>query len=448
MRFSRPGWGRLGSSMALVWLAFLVFPLAATLGAHPPAAELAATLAAAALFVGIYLRLVLSHTRPLPDAQGVARILALLAIATALTVGVQAAWASLFIFAAAATATVLREPLAAAGVALCALLAGLTAIAATGAVATLLFAAGTAGIGMLVLSIAGLRARNTQLHHAREELARLAVADERLRFARDLHDLLGHSLSLIALKAELAGRLLDASGGTAGAGVATPGDADAGETRTGETGAATSGAPAGTAGVESGDGPATARTHIAELEGVARGALAEVREAVTGYRRPVLATELDGARRALQAAGIQARLDRAPRALAPDVEALLAWAVREGTINAIRHSGAHSCRIAIAASAQVASVEVIDDGCGPAGAADGGHGLAGLRERAADLAGALEAGGGPHGGFRLRVSVPREPSAGESRGLPTGESRESSGGESRGLPTGESREPSTKSAPA
>jgi two-component system sensor histidine kinase DesK len=384
--------------MALIWLAFLAFPLASTLDAHPPAAELAATLVAAALFVGVYVRLVLSCARPFPDVQGIAYVLALLAIATALTIGVQTAWASLFIFAAAATAAILREPLAAAGVALCALLAGLGAIAASAdAGSALVFAAGTAGIGMMVLSIAGLRARNAELQGAREELARLAVADERLRFARDLHDLLGHSLSVIALKAELAGRLLDGAG----------------------------------AGEES---AAAARTHIGELEGVARGALAEVREAVSGYRRPVLAAELAGARMALEAAGIEARLDRAPVALAPDVEALLAWTVREGTINTIRHSGARSCRIAIAAGAATASIEVIDDGRGPPGTvgapravsaaglagavdpagANGGHGLAGLRERAAHLAGALEAGGGPDGGFRLRVSVPCDGSLGRA----------------------------------
>lgn len=383
MSISSAGWRRLGPSMAVVWLVALAFPVAATLEDRPPPGELAAALAAATLFVGVYLSLIRSHPRPLPDVPGIASVVVLLAIATALTLGVDPAWASLFIFAAAATAAVLREPLAAAGVALCALLACVAAlVASAGAYATLLAAAATAGIGMLLLSIAGLRARNAELHDAREELARLAVADERLRFARDLHDLLGHSLSVIALKAELAGRLLDA-----------------------------------------GDGAASARVHVAELERVARGALAEVRHAVGGYRRPALAAELDGARMELQAAGIEARLDRAPPTLAPDVDALLAWAVREGTINAIRHSGARSCRIAIAADGDVASVEVLDDGRGPAGSNDGGHGLAGLRERAADLAGALEAGGGPDGGFRLRLSVPSqpgEPPAEESHESPTG----------------------------
>jgi two-component system sensor histidine kinase DesK len=194
---------------------------------------------------------------------------------------------------------------------------------------------------------------------------------------------------VIALKAELAGRLLDA-----------------------------------------GEDVEVARVHVGELEGVARKALLEVRETASGYRRPVLALELDGARMALEAAGIEARLDRAGAQLEPDVEALLAWTVREGTTNVIRHSGASRCRVVISAGTQAASVEVLDDGRGPAGVNGGegvngspngaaaspgehaGLGLAGLRERAERLAGQLEAGVGPGGGFRLSVSVPSGQSSG------------------------------------
>ena len=118
---------------------------------------------------------------------------------------------------------------------------------------------------------------------------------ERERFARDLHDLLGHSLSVIALKAELAGRLLD-------------------------------------------DGPHDAANEIAELEQVARTALGEVRDAVSGYRQPTLDRELAGARMALSAAGIEADVHEAHVPLDPPVEAVLAWAVREGATNVIRHS--------------------------------------------------------------------------------------------------------------
>ncbi len=207
-----------------------------------------------------------------------------------------------------------------------------------------------------------LRERNAELTEARAELARTAVAQERERFARDLHDLLGHTLSVIALKAELAGRLLP-------------------------------------------DRPEQAATEVREVEQVARNALSEVRQAVSGYRQPTLDGELAGARMALAAAGIQAEVQRAQVALDPAVEAVLAWAVREGATNVIRHSGAKRCTMRISAGLTDAGVEVIDDG---GGSRNGhrGNGLAGLGERAEVLHGHVVAGGLPDGGFRLAVSIP------------------------------------------
>ena len=222
-------------------------------------------------------------------------------------------------------------------------------------------AATTIGIGILMVGFRRHIHANLELRRARDELARLAVAEERLRFGRDLHDLLGHSLSVIVLKAELAGRLLA-------------------------------------------DGDERAARHVADVQDVARAALGEVRDAVSGYRRPTLAAELAGARAALEAAGIAPQLDEAELTLSPEAEAVLAWAVREGTTNVIRHSGAATCRIAVLPGAQVASAEIVDDGRGASGGI--GHGLAGLRERVEDLAGELEAGSPPGGGFRLRVTVP------------------------------------------
>jgi two-component system sensor histidine kinase DesK len=214
--------------------------------------------------------------------------------------------------------------------------------------------------------VADLRARNLELHAARAELARLAVADERARFARDLHDLLGHSLSVIALKAELAGRLLR-------------------------------------------EQPAEAAGHVSEIEQVARGALTEVREAVSGYRQPTLDDEIAGAKMALSAAGIQARIERPAVAFDPAIEAVLAWTVREGATNVIRHSGAGRCSVKVTAGLGEAGVEVVDDGPGCEDAlANGhdGHGLEGLRERVARLHGQVEAGVDPAGGYRLAVRVP------------------------------------------
>jgi two-component system, NarL family, sensor histidine kinase DesK len=214
-----------------------------------------------------------------------------------------------------------------------------------------------------------------KLRETRAELARMAVADERLRIARDLHDLLGHSLSLITLKAELAGRLI-------------------------------------------GTDPDRAEREITDLEAVARRSLGEVRAAVTSYRQPTLATELAEARQMLAAAGMDCEI-RAPAhiELAPEAEALLAWTVREGATNVVRHSAARSVTITITATADEVTAEVADDGVGPAwdsgpdsgqpGPGEHGSGLTGLTERARQIGAQISAGEGHAGkGFRLLVRVP------------------------------------------
>ncbi len=211
----------------------------------------------------------------------------------------------------------------------------------------------------------------SKLRETRAELAGMAVADERLRIARDMHDLLGHSLSLITLKAELAGRLLDAD-------------------------------------------PARAAREIAGLESVARRSLGEVRAAVTSYRQPTLAAEIAAARHMLAAAGMDCQVDGDTSAvLPPATDALLAWTVREGATNVVRHSGARKVRITVTATGDEASAEIGDDGVGPPWEAGrspgtrGGSGLTGLTERARNAGGEISAGEGPGGkGFRLLVRVP------------------------------------------
>ena len=199
------------------------------------------------------------------------------------------------------------------------------------------------------------------------------MAEERERFARDLHDLLGHSLSVIALKAELAGA------------AAAP------------------------------TGAARPPCEVAELEDVARGALTEVRDAVSGYRQPTLDDELEGARVALSAAGIEAEVVRPAVTLDPAVEAVLAWTVREGATNVIRHSRAERCSVRITAGLGEAG------GRGrrrrraarirrrPKPTATPATGSTGLRERVQRLHGRIEAGARPEGGFRLRRSPSRVP---------------------------------------
>jgi two-component system, NarL family, sensor histidine kinase DesK len=214
-----------------------------------------------------------------------------------------------------------------------------------------------------VAAIAGrlLIEANQQLSQAREQIARLAVGEERLRFARDLHDLLGHSLSVIALKSELAGRLIHRA-------------------------------------------PGLAAHEVEDIEKVARDALREVREAVAGYRQPTLAAELAGAREAMTAAGIECRIDEQHPGLPTAVEAVLAWTVREGVTNVMRHSGARRCVIRILSKDGRATVEIIDDGRG--GLAEPGSGLHGLDERVRERGGTLTAEPLPHEGFRLRVTLP------------------------------------------
>jgi two-component system sensor histidine kinase DesK len=175
-----------------------------------------------------------------------------------------------------------------------------------------------------------------ELRVSRDEVARLAAADavaeERLRFARDLHDLLGHSLSVIVLKAELARRRLER------------GEHD------------------------------EARDEVNDLEQVARRSLEEVREAVTGYRVRSLDAELSGAREVLEAAGIDVKIAVASDAALPsDIDQLLAWVVREATTNIVRHSSARHAGIDLARAGAAVRLEVSDDGVGaaPAGAALG-----------------------------------------------------------------------------
>jgi two-component system, NarL family, sensor histidine kinase DesK len=282
-----------------------------------------------------------------------------------------AEWATMFIYVSAASGFRLGAPhaqrsIAAATVATAAVSFG-HAYPYGDSIAYVIYAL---AIGALLSGYAHVVALNRDLHAARDEIARLAVGEERLRFARDLHDLLGHSLSLIALKSELARRLL----------VADPGKAE---------------------------------QEVRDIEQVSREALVEVREAVGGYRRMTLAAALRGAEAALDAAGIDADVACPAVTLGPEVETVLAWAVREGTTNVVRHSGARHCAIRVHAGLADAGVEIVDDGTLAApdgGDGDGdGSGLAGLRERVRRREGRLEAGRRPEGGFRLAVDVPTAP---------------------------------------
>jgi two-component system sensor histidine kinase DesK len=223
---------------------------------------------------------------------------------------------------------------------------------------------GAALSGLVVAIIYRFIEAVAELRRTREELTRSAVDAERLRFARDMHDLLGHTLSVIVVKAQVARKL---------------------------------------AGLD----PAQAQQQAADIEEIGRAALSEVRQAVAGYRGRGLARELEAARASLADAGIttEVRQDGPPVPAATD--ALLGWVIREGVTNVIRHSGGRRCEIGVRNAGGSVTVTIRDDGGGvPADTSAGGHGLGGLRERLAADGGTLAAGPRPGGGFLLTATVP------------------------------------------
>jgi two-component system sensor histidine kinase DesK len=348
-------------------LLFLIGPIADVLDEPLTTAHIAALLAGLAVFVALYLSL-LPPIAPViaigPRAVGAALVALPVIAVIELVAGAPGSFVALFVYFVAAAGMLLPARVAAIVIAVTAL--GVAVGAALGG-------AGPGEVGATALTVVSIGAMmavfgrlaraNAELRETREELARLAVAEERVRIGRDLHDLLGHSLSVIALKTELARKLVDRE-------------------------------------------PAGAVTELEDIQAVTRTALAEVRDAVQGYRRRGLAEALDGARNALSAAGIECELAGVDVALPADVDAVLAWAVREGTTNVIRHSDAARCAIRIHADAAAAALEVEDDGRGTAAAPRSGGGLAGMRERVQRLRGNLEAGPRPEGGFRVRVTIP------------------------------------------
>lgn len=234
---------------------------------------------------------------------------------------------------------------------------------------------GTFLSGLVVSVIISLFQAVDQLKATRQQLARNAVAEERLRFSRDLHDLLGHTLSVIVVKAEAARRL-------------APRDLEA------------------------------ALSQVGDIEAVGRQALTEIREAVTGYREGSLSTELDRARSVLAASDIEVVLQESGPPLPPQTEALLGWVVREGVTNVVRHSGATLARIELRSADGLAHLTITDNGAavpaafsGPAGATTlrstrTGTGLRGLTERLAAAGGSLTSGPSPAGGFRVAAVLP------------------------------------------
>jgi two-component system sensor histidine kinase DesK len=219
------------------------------------------------------------------------------------------------------------------------------------------------GIPVAVAAImdVSLKRSHQALLRKQEEVEHMARIAERERISRDLHDLLGHSLSLIALKAELAGKLVERDA-------------------------------------------AACRSEIHDIETAARNALSEVRAAVTGYRQSGLSGALASARASLAAANVELQEDVQRLDLAPSKEHVLALALCEAVTNVVRHAKATRCRLALALEDGMAVLRVADDGAGTAHGLKRGNGLTGMQERAAAAGGTLSINAGA--GLTLELRLP------------------------------------------
>jgi two-component system sensor histidine kinase DesK len=371
-----------------VWLVYLVQPVAGLFGHRHGVLWIAGGIAITVAFCSIYVPSLLHVERwpRLPRAGLVA--IAVLAALACLVYGRD--WTPLWIYVSAAAGMILpvpgRQRVALLGIvligALYSFFSWLSHLDLANYLAILL------PVLLIGLAMMGFRMQMMlmrELAQARGAVARLAANTERLRLARDMHDLTGQSLSLITLKSELAAKRL--------AKLSPSAERDA------------------------------ALAELGDIGQVSRQTLHDIREAVSGYRRPTLAIEVITARHALEAAAIS--LDDDPAlttrsgAFDPDTEAVLAWCLREAATNVIRHSGATTCRMRLAERGAELSLEVTDDGRGLAEAnqasgnpqASRGSGLRGMSERLAAVSGRLSLGpaepAAARRGFRLTATVPR-----------------------------------------
>ena len=365
-----------------VWLVYLIAPVAEMFGKGHGPLYIAGGVTLAVVFCVVYI-LVLGTWESYPRRAhiGLAVIFAL-AVTACLVYGGN--WTSMWIYVSAATGFVFpgrRRALVAVAVsgACYALLCWIDHVSATQLVVELL------PVVLIGWAMVGFRLQLVlmfELRQARETVAKLAANEERLRLARDMHDLTGQSLSLITLKSELAARRL--------AQLPYSPEVDA------------------------------ALTEISDIGRVSRQTLQDIREAVSGYRRPTLAIEIITARTSLEAAGIH--LDDDPAltmrsgTFDPDAEAALAWCLREAATNVIRHSGARSCRIRLTERPGELSLEVSDDGRGLSAGPLAGTGLHGMSERLSAVGGrfSVEPADRDGQGFPLVATVPLVPNAAQA----------------------------------
>jgi two-component system sensor histidine kinase DesK len=368
--------------LTAVWLVYLVAPVSGLFGHHHDELYIAGGIAIIAAFCVVFVVVIADANRSTRRSLlGLAALFALALAACVMYGGTGAT--SLWIYVAALTGLVI--PVQRTAVWLVAAVTAayvITSITSHGDLTD--FLVNLVPTVLLGLAMIGLRSHfelTRELGEARETVARLAASEERLRLARDMHDLTGQSLSMIALKSELALRLLGR----------LP------------------------------EGPDRDRVseEIEQVGAVGRQTLHDIREAISGYRRPTLAVEVITARAALESAGITPQDDAELTLLSgtfdPDAEAALAWCLREAVTNVVRHSGARTCRIGLTRQRGTLSLEVRDDGHGhlgaeppgaePSGIGPSGTGLRGMSERLCAVGGSLELRPADAPGFRLIATV-------------------------------------------
>lgn len=383
-RAPRRAW--LGMLLAAIWIVFLAVPLREAAGAATVPMRvigIVGVVGLAALFARSFFRHWAGSTpTPRTTTVLVAAELACVALTT-LAAGQQGLAGLVLVTATVMMFASLRAGLAVVTVLALALLALPRTVPGWRPEDGLVLTALLAGAAMFAFRRA--TERNRTLHRAQEEIAALAVAQERDRISRDMHDILGHSLTVVSVKGELAARLL----------------------RSGPT---PDGAAALPPGIE------RAEAELTEIQALVRSALADMRGMVADERQVTLTGELAAARSAFDAAGITADLPGAVDEVAERYRDVFAWALREGTTNVLRHAAARRAVITLAPEALVIDDDGRGLGAGEQPAPGGGNGLPGLTERASGVGLVVETGTSPLGGLRLAVHAPGSAVPGPERG--------------------------------
>ena len=344
--------------VAYVWLVYLVFYLWGPIAGHASARTWSVTLAGLAVFLGLYFGTFYTK-RPWSRLCIVGMVV--LGVLYAPSNGGAAAF---FIYAASFVPFWVGSELTAIGLIL--LIAGIAAAEAAllhinnGFIFPAVFLTTFIGAGNVYFAQRNRHIEKLRL--ANDEIEHLAKVAERERIARDLHDVLGHTLTLIALKSELAGKLIERD-------------------------------------------PAQAKAEIREVEQAARTSLAEVRQAILGYRAKGLPEEFKQAKATLETAGVKVEVESPEVQLPASHESVLSMVLREAVTNIVRHAGARNCLLRLERSNSHCLLEVRDDGRG--GPQLEGNGLRGMRERVEELGGSVERS--TDDGTSIKITLPVPP---------------------------------------